>query len=96
MPVGNVTIINLPEELKAEWPEDMEFFTLDVSGLRKFIEPLQQTEVRGLIDIAGWMEEQEITELTAGNYFIPVTVELAGEIDVEKVTMNVIISEREQ
>lgn len=87
VPLNNVTIVNLPEGMQAKLPEELEHYTLNVTGLAEFIEPLRQSEVRGTIDIAAWMEQQEITELVAGGYTVPVTFALSEEIVAEDVTV---------
>lgn len=80
IPARNITVTNLPEGLEAELPEDTEVYTLQVSGLDAFIAPLRQTAVTGTVDIAAWMEEQGISELTPGNHIIPITFDLAEDV----------------
>lgn len=83
IPVSNVTIVNLPEGFVAELPEDLENYKLTVSGLNEFIEPLQQNVMTGLIDIGAWMADEEIEELKAGTYTIPVTFGLSEDVTMK-------------
>ena len=39
--------------------------------------------VQGTLDIAAWMREQNMTELTAGVYDIPVDFEVPGDVVIE-------------
>lgn len=93
IPVENVRVVNPPAGMTAELPETGEPYILNVSGLAEFIDPLRQNEIRGVVDIAAWMEEQELTELAPGTYSIPVTFELMEEITAEEITVRVTVDE---
>lgn len=92
VPVENINIINIPTDMEAKLSEDIKYFTVQVSGLDAQITPLRQNMVQGKIDVAAWMEEQEITELSAGIYTIPVTLDLENTIIREELTARVIFS----
>lgn len=92
VPVANISIINLPEGLAAQHPEDAAYYTIKVSGLDDLVSPLQQTTVKGTIDVKSWMDENEITELTPGVYTIPIDFILSDEIECDKITARVTIS----
>ena len=93
IPAQNVTITNVPEGMSAELPETEEPYVLNVSGLAEFIDPLLQNGIRGVVDIAAWMEEQELTELEPGTYTIPITFGLAEEVTAEEITVRVKVDE---
>lgn len=93
IPVENVRVVNPPAGMTAELPETGEPYILNVSGLAEFIDPLRQNEIRGVVDIAAWMEEQELSELAPGTYSIPVTFELMEEITAEEITVRVTVDE---
>ena len=93
VPLENVTITNLPEGLKLQFSEELEHFDLKVSGLAAHINPLRQTDIMGVIDIGAWMEQQEMTELAADAYTIPVNFVLDENITAEGVTVWVSITE---
>lgn len=98
IPVGNITVTNTPEGFDTLLPEDLETLTLKVSGLGAQITPLTQNTIRGTIDVAAWMTEQEITEISPGTYTIPVTFNLSEEVTIEenvtvRVTVNKVVSE---
>lgn len=93
IPVKNISVTNLPEGLEALLPEETEHITLKVSGLAEDIEPLRQSEVKGIVDIAAWMEQHEIDELTPGTHTIPITFGLAEEIEANEVSIRVTFEE---
>lgn len=94
VPLENVTVFNLPDGFTLKVADEVEYYTLNVSGLAEFIDPLRETEIRGMIDIAAWMQEREMTELTEGGYVVPVTFALGDEVTAEEVTVWVSIEEK--
>ncbi len=93
---NNIVFTNLPASYVAEKPLDVESYVLKVSGLNEFIEPLRANGISAMIDIAAWMAEQNIEELTPGTYDMPVIFGLSEDIAVtEPVMVPVTISEEE-
>ena len=82
VPVNNVAITNLPVGFTVEMPEGLEGYSIVVSGLKQYIEPMQPVAVTGTVDIAAWMIQNEMEELTEGTYSIPVAFSLSDEITV--------------
>ena len=95
VPARNITITNVPDGMEAVLPEDTDTYTLHVSGLDAQITPLRQGAVRGTIDVKMWMEEQQITNLEAGSYTLPITFELAEEVTRDDVTARITFTETE-
>ena len=94
IPTSNVTILNLPEGYEAEIAEDLESYELKISGLNEFVEPLHQSTITGVIDVKGWMEEEDKQELKAGTVKMPVTFQLSEDITIKTpVTVSVKITE---
>lgn len=89
VPARNITITNVPDGMEAVLQEDIETYTLHVSGLDAQITPLRQGAVRGTVDVKTWMEEQQITNLEAGSYTLPITFELAEEVTRDDVTARI-------
>lgn len=97
VPAYNITFRNVPEGYVAEMPEAVESYSLTVSGLKEFIDPLQQSVVGGIIDIAAWMEEQDVEKMTPGTYQMPVVFGLSENISVvNPVMVQVTIAEAEE
>lgn len=94
IPTSNVTILNLPEGYEAEIAEELESYELKISGLNEFVEPLHQSTITGVIDVKGWMEEEDKQELKAGTVKMPVTFRLSEDITIKTpVTVSVKITE---
>ena len=94
IPATNLSVTNVPEGLEAALPEDLTAVTLDVSGFEDEISPLRQTAVTGVIDVAAWMEENDMTELNAGTYTLPVQFQLADAITTSDVNVKVTFAEK--
>lgn len=79
-------IVNIPTGFTVELVEQNQPYELKLSGLEEALSGVQQEALRGTVDIAAWMAEEEIEELEAGNYQIPVTFSLpegvAGENEI--------------
>ncbi len=72
--MSEISVINVPEGFEAEIRESAEdTFTVEFSGLNEQIQTLQQGGVPGRVDIAAWMKDEEMRELKAGSYTVPVT-----------------------
>lgn len=92
IPVENIELRNVPGGRIAGYPDTIEECELTVSGLKKDIELLRTNDVSGHVDVMRWMQKNEITELSAGSYVMPVTFELSDGVTVEgevKVPVNI-------
>ncbi len=84
VPVGNVSIGNLPEGVEAELAEDIEKFDVTISGLSEFVNPLQQNTMTGVIDVVAFMKEEGMKELSAGIHTIPIEFNITDDITIKK------------
>lgn len=87
IPLENVEVINMPAGLRYVLADEVEYYTLHISGLAERVEAVHPDQLRGVIDIAAWMEEQEIAELTSGGYTVPVTFVLSEGVTAEEVSV---------
>lgn len=94
----DIEVINVPEGLEAEIRESAEdIFSVEFSGLNEQIQLLRQGAVSGVVDIAAWMEKENIQELRTGNYVIPVTFATDEDIVVRNApNVRIVIKEAEQ
>lgn len=95
IPLENVSVINVPSGFRYALADELEQYTLNVSGLAEHIEPLQAATLQGTIDIAAWMAEQEMTEITPGGYMVPVNFMLGDDVTTEEVTVWIALREQE-
>ena len=96
VPVSAVSLINIPEGFYAEFAETEEYLELRVSGLEEVVSALQADTIRGTIDLAAWMEEENMEKISARTHYIPVTFMLPDGVTVkEKIILPVIITKLE-
>lgn len=79
--------INIPEGYELELVEPDGGYKLKVSGLEKDVSAVQEELIRGQLDIAAWMEEEELEEPEERDYRIPVILTLPDDISTENVSM---------
>ena len=92
----DIVILNVPEGLRARRPESEETYHLSIFGLNSAVSAVAENELNARVDVAAWMEEQGIDELTPGVHRIPVTFTLPGNVEPEgTVTALIIIEELE-
>lgn len=83
IPLGNIQITNVPQEFVGENIEGKETYELSIRGLAEQVSVLQSGNVRGTIDIAKWMEKQNITQLEEGTYQIPVDFNVGEGVTIQ-------------
>lgn len=83
VPAENISVSGVPDGMEAEITTVAEEYDITVSGLTRNISILRDSSVTGTLDLAKWMEDNGVEEMTAGNYTIPVTFNLSEDITVE-------------
>ena len=80
---NQVSIKNIPDNYFADLTLDTAEFTITIRGAQPLIEELDSTKLKGTIDIAAWMEENNFTELGVGTvYKIVPEFDLGEELEV--------------
>ena len=96
IPISAISLVNVPDGFEARLSEAEEIYRLRVSGLEEVITALQVGQIRGTVDLAAWMEEEELKELSVGEHTVPVTFSLPEGITIElPVTLLVTITKLE-
>ena len=72
----------MPQGYSIQFPEEGAACELRIQGLNAVVSKLQRDGVEAYLDVAAWMEQQKLTELTSGQYQIPVTVNLPANVEV--------------
>ncbi len=80
---NNISIKNIPDGLEAVLPEEETTYELKVSGLEAAVTAIQQNAVKGTVDVAAYMEENDLTDIKGKTYTLPVTFDLGDEIEIE-------------
>ncbi len=83
IPADNISITGVPDDMEAEITSTAEEYDITVSGLSRYISILRDSSVTGVLDLKQWMEDNDVKELTPGNYTIPVTFNLSENISVD-------------
>lgn len=80
---SNISIRNIPDGLEAVLPEEETTYELKVSGLEAAVTAIQENAVRGTVDVAAYMEENDLADIKGKTYILPVTFELGDEIEIQ-------------
>lgn len=96
IPASNIQILNAPQDLDWEYADETDFYEMTVRGLNAEVSLLRENVMRGTVDVAAWMEDQQIPELSPGTYRLPVTFEISEGIEVtQPVTVRLVFSKQE-
>ena len=97
IPVSNIQLLNVPEGLDWEFTDDSPTYEMAVRGLNAEVSLLHENVLRGTVDLAAWMEEQEIQELNPGTYRLPVTFDLSEGLEItQPITVKVTFVRQEE
>lgn len=97
IPGRNISFQNLPEGFELEFEEGQQNYRLRISGLNAAVSAVEQGAVQGTLDIGAWMQEQNISELNAGTYEIPIEFNVPGNVTIEnEVSARVTIAEADE
>lgn len=94
VPLDNLTIENMPEGWIVHLPEEDSVVSVKVSGLAAQINPLRQAEVKGFVDMKEWMEAEDMEELSAGEYTVPVQYILEDGVTSQPVEIQITVAEK--
>lgn len=83
VPAENISISGVPEGMEAEITTTADTYDITVSGLSRNVSILRDSSVTGVLDLKKWMEDNDVEELTQGNYVVPVTFNLSEDITIE-------------
>ncbi len=67
---AKIRVENLPGELEYSIEDIDEEYTVSVRGIGSVMETITEENLSAYIDVAAWMQEQEMTELNPGRYKI--------------------------
>jgi YbbR domain-containing protein len=78
----NISFTNVPDDLEALLMDGDGGYTLQVKGLGENVSALSAESIKGVIDVEAWLEDQELTKLTPGMYYMPISFALDGNIEM--------------
>ncbi|MBR1930619.1 MAG: hypothetical protein IJ833_03955 [Lachnospiraceae bacterium] len=79
----NISIVNIPQGVEAELTDSLSRNMVRVSGLNARISQLQSGNIKGTVDVAAWLERNNIQTLESGVYTLPVELNLENDITQE-------------
>lgn len=82
-----VRVTNIPEGYRATISELGESFTIEVIGLSDDVSSLRAGDIEGVVDIAAWMAEEEMTEPVEGYYQVEVDFGLSDNVRMTEPVM---------
>lgn len=89
----NIAILNVPAGFKAQHSETEDTYQLSIFGLESAVSAVAEDALNARVDVAAWMRDQELYELTPGEHRIPVTLTLPGNVEPESQVMALIVME---
>ena len=90
----NLQIINVPEGITAEVVIEQDIPALQVTGLAADLTSLRESTLKGTIDVAAWMTENQIETLASEVHMLPAAFELTeGQNAVNQVYVQVLFVE---
>ena len=95
--VEDIRIIGVPAGFEAEITDPEGYCSIALIGLAPELEGINVNTLEVSVDVAAWLENQEIEELTSGYYQIPVSVSIPEDFEVvwERLEVQVHITEAE-
>lgn len=84
IPASNIHIVNVPEGIQYEIVDDNSAYELHIAGLEVQTVLLNAHTMTGTVDVAAWMEKQNMEELTSGTYLLQIDFGLAEQITIKK------------
>ncbi|MCD7725461.1 MAG: hypothetical protein LUI12_07935 [Clostridiales bacterium] len=78
--VEDIQITGVPEGYEAAITEPEETCEIVLMGLASELNTVSVSELETTVDLAAWLEEEELEELSRGSYWMPVTVSVGEEI----------------
>lgn len=91
---GDIKIVNVPEGLHCELDGLGDEYTVSVTGIRSAMSSFNESDLEGVVDVAAWMQEQGMQELTPGRYFLTVEYAMPDRTELERaVTVTLVVSE---
>lgn len=94
---SSIELVNLPEGYDAGFAEEQETYRLRISGLEEAVSAVNQSEIRGTVDIGAWIAAGNMRDLTTGTHEIQAALTLPDDVSVENtISVRVILVKLEE
>lgn len=97
LPYNRLQVLNMPEGFEYEILEEDDTYEITLVGLARDLDELDTSALQASVDIAAFMEEREMEEMSAGIYTVELTLNLEDDKITEKnaTSVRLDITERE-
>lgn len=96
MYVNRIQILNMPEGFKGKITEDENSYQITLVGLANDVDAVDAASIQASVDVAAYMEDNEMEEISAGHYMADLIFNLDENIDVkENIRVGLNITEAE-
>ena len=75
----DIIVKNIPDGFEAEITEPENEYTITLVGLAAELDAVSAREITAEVDVAVWMDEQEMEELTEGSHLLPLDIMVGNE-----------------
>ena len=75
----DIIVKNIPDGFEAEITESENEYTITLVGLAAELDAVSAREITAEVDVAAWMDEQEMEELTEGSHLLPLDIMVGNE-----------------
>ncbi|MCM1386942.1 MAG: CdaR family protein [Bacillus sp. (in: Bacteria)] len=89
IPVNRIHITNMPEGFVYELADDEDAYEVTLVGLARDLDELDISALQATVDIAAFMEEREMEEMSAGHYTVALTLNLEEDKITQKNTTHI-------
>lgn len=97
IPADNVTVVNVPETLTADFAGMEEAYEVKISGLEAVVASADPNGITGTVDVKAWMDGEGMNHLTPGTYQIPISFHVSNEMKIDgEITAKVVFSRGEE
>lgn len=93
---SDIPILNVPAGFTAVHTEGVMGYEVKIRGLESVVQKVEKEHLKGNVDVKAWMEEEGITELTAGTYSIPIEFEFTKNISGDDIFASITILDQNQ
>lgn len=92
---NNLNVVGLPEGMIVNMEEMQDKYEVTIRGLQANIDALEVASLVGTVDVAAFMEENQIEELKEGRYHINVSYDLPENIELAEEVQMILVIEKE-
>ncbi|MGN1180960.1 MAG: YbbR-like domain-containing protein [Suilimivivens sp.] len=84
IPESRIEVTNVPVGYRATLQEFEGNIAIEVRGLSSDVSGLRASDIRGTVDIARWMEEEDMTEPVEGYYQVEIDFGLPDQVNIKE------------